>query len=84
MASDQGLQDPMASECDNRAVMWMWLIVIVGIGLKSVVEAARIVVHVDSVEFGRRHHLSKIPKFHGLVFSIGDDVSPIALAIDIC
>lgn len=73
----------MSSERDNRAVVRMWLVVVGRVGFKAVIEAARKVVHVQSVEFGRRHHLPEIPEFHRLVFSVGDDVSPIAFAVDV-
>ena len=83
MASDECFKDPVASECHDRTVMRVRFVVVIRVGLESIVEASCIIVDVDGVEFCSRHHLPEIPQFHGLVFAIGENVSAIALAVNI-
>ena len=83
MASDECFKDPVASECHDRTVMRVRFVVVIRVGLESIVKASCIVVDVDGVEFCGRHHLPKIPQFHRLVFTIGENVSAIALAVNV-
>lgn len=83
MASDKGFEDPVASECHDGAVVRVRLVIIVRVRFESVVESGGVVVYVDGVEFCGCHHLSKVPQFHCLILSIGENVSTVALAVNV-
>lgn len=70
MASDKRLQDPVASECHDGAVVGMRLVIFVRVGFEAVVEAGCVVVDVDGVEFRGGHHFSEIPELHHLIFAV--------------
>lgn len=83
MASDKRFKDPVASECHDRTVVRVRLVIVIRVGLESIVKASCVVVDIDGVEFCSRHHLPEIPEFHCLVFTIGEDVSAIAFAVNV-
>lgn len=73
----------MATEGDEGTVLWVagWA---GGVVLHAVVVAGGVVCAAELVEFVGRHHLSDVPELHGLVFSVGEDVSTVAFAVDVC
>lgn len=80
---DEGFEDAVASECDNRAVVRIGAINHVFVGMKPVVELPGRASGVDVLEFIRAHHLPQIPKFHHLVFAITEDISSVAFTIHV-
>lgn len=84
VTADQSLENTVAAESHDRAVVFVGLEVVVRVGLEAVVEAGRVPVEVDVVEVGRGHHSSQVPELHRLVFAVRKDVSTVAFAVYVC
>lgn len=102
VAADQGFENTMPAEGDERAVVWVRLMVFGVVRREAVVEVSCVVLEssqsqvVLEIKFGEAYrridlftgicayHLAQIPEFAGLILSVRNDISPIALGVDIC
>lgn len=80
VASDQRLQNGMATICHDRAILRMRLVARLAIRHVPIVPIPQTVVKVrHAVELGRRVHHAQVPQPTRLVFAVRNAVAPITL-----
>ena len=84
MAPDKRLEHFMPAESHERAVVGMRPEISGIVGVGAVFEARGVVVGVNSIRLLLAHHLAQIPEFGCLIFTVGQHVTPVALAVDVC
>jgi hypothetical protein len=84
MASNQCFENAMTSVCNDRAVIFGIPAILFWVGLEAVVESSSVSMSVNIFDGGGCHHLAQVPEFHCLVFAVGQYVSAVALAVDVC
>jgi hypothetical protein len=73
----------MTSKCDKRAVVGMWLIVILLEGRATVVKPGRVYARIDFAKTLHTHHLPNVPQLHGLIFPVAEHIAAVPLTIDV-
>lgn len=83
MAANESFEDAVAAEGDDRIIIRVWLVEVVGICLEAVIKPSGELTGIDVIKVRGRHHLAQIPEFHRLVLPVGKHVAPVTLAVNV-
>lgn len=83
MTANECSENRMASESHHGAVVRVGDEVVVVVLGEAIIEVGGVFVEVDRFDIVGGQHAAKIPKFHGLVFAIRQDITAITFGIDI-
>ncbi len=83
VAADEGAQDRVAAEGDERVIVGVGEPVVVVVPAVVKIRVVRVLRRVELGEAVRRHDHAQVPELHGLVLAVAEDVATVALAVEV-